>query len=171
MTRSPWRIPASRSACAVAAVWASAPPKLTAPSSLRIQMPSRSRRAASESTSGIVRQGAVPSATLKTIRLRSERYAWGRSGRVGRAGRQAAAQHLQYIVEDVIRHMAARGPVGPAHADEVADPGVDVGDHLRVISGVHLAIELGPAHPAGIAAGQVLVVLAEEPRVDELRLP
>jgi hypothetical protein len=55
MTGSPCRTPGARSACAVAIVWASAPPKLMAPSSLRIQMPSRSRRAASQSTSGIVR--------------------------------------------------------------------------------------------------------------------
>src|SRR5206468_4329502 len=44
-------------------------------------------------------------------------------------GRQAAAQHLKNVIEDVLGDAAARGPVGPAHADEVTDPGVDVGDH------------------------------------------
>src|SRR6185369_17379722 len=99
------------------------------------------------------------------------RYGPARAARAGRGRDQAAAQHLKDVVENVLGDAAARGPVGPAHADEVADPGVDVGDHLRVVPGVHLAVELGPAHPAGIAAGQVLVVLAEEPGVDELRLP
>ena len=47
--------PADRSAAAVAATWAAAAPNVIVPSSVRSQMPSGSRRAASVRTSGIVR--------------------------------------------------------------------------------------------------------------------
>ena len=54
MTRSPRRTPAAVSAAAAAAVATAAPPKVSDPSSLRIQVPSGSRSAAAASSPGIV---------------------------------------------------------------------------------------------------------------------
>ena len=55
MTRSPGPMPAPRRPRAAAATWRSAPAKLSVPSSVRTQMPSGSRAAASARTCGMVR--------------------------------------------------------------------------------------------------------------------
>ena len=62
MTRSPCRTPASRRLAAAAPVWRSAAAKLSVPASLRTQMPSGSRAAASARTCGMVRDGGAGAA-------------------------------------------------------------------------------------------------------------
>lgn len=62
------------------------------------------------------------------------------------------------------------GPLGPAHADEVPQAGVDVGNDLRVKPSADLARYLGGPEGARIAAGQPLVVRPEPRRSQEFRL-
>ncbi len=70
MTRSPGPRPAPRRPRAAPATWRSAPAKLSVPSSVRIQMPSGSRAAASTRTCGIVRLAAGPDrASPGTVRM------------------------------------------------------------------------------------------------------
>jgi MFS family permease len=83
---------------------------------------------------------------------------------------ETAAEEFKYVVKHVPGNLPARGPVGPAHADEVADARVGVRDDLGVVADVNLAGELGPAHAARVAPGQVLVVLTEQAGCDEFRL-
>ena len=73
ITRSPCPIPASRRPRAAFVTWPSAPAKLSVPSSLRTQMPSGSRAAASARTCGMVRLG--------TDSARASRAASDSSGR------------------------------------------------------------------------------------------
>ena len=80
---------------------------------------------------------------------------------------ESPGEQLEHVVEHVIGYPAAGGPVRPAHPHEVADAGVGVGDDLGVVAGVDLPGQVGDAHAAGVAPGQLLVVLAEYPRRDE----
>jgi acetyl esterase/lipase len=84
--------------------------------------------------------------------------------------REPSAEEFKHVVQYVLRYLPARGPVGPAHADEVADARVGVRDDLRVVAGVDLARELGYPHSGRIAPGQVLVILAEQGGCDKFRL-
>ena len=83
---------------------------------------------------------------------------------------ETAAEEFKHVVKHVLGHLPARGPFGPAHADEVADARVGVRDDLGVVADVDVAGELGAAHAAGVAPGQVLVVLTEQAGCDEFRL-
>jgi isopentenyl-diphosphate Delta-isomerase len=83
---------------------------------------------------------------------------------------QPASQQFQHVVEYVLWDTAAGRPLGPAHADEIADSRVGVRDDLGVIPCVDVTVHLGGPYSARVAPGQVLVVLAEQPGVDELRL-
>src|SRR5262249_41088321 len=87
----------------------------------------------------------------------------------GRGG-EPSGQEFQHVVQHVLRDLPARGPVGPAHADEVADTRVGVRDDLWVVAGVYLAGELGGAHAARIAPGQVLVIPTEQAGCHKFRL-
>jgi acetyl esterase/lipase len=87
----------------------------------------------------------------------------------GRRG-EASGEEFKHVVQYVLRYLAARGPVGPAHADEVPDTRVGVRDDLGVVAGVYIACDLGYAHTARVAPGQVLVVLTEQGGCHEFRL-
>jgi acetyl esterase/lipase len=84
--------------------------------------------------------------------------------------REPSAKEFKHVVQYVLRYLPARGPVGPAHADEVADARVGERDDLGVVAGVYLARELGCAHAARVAPGQVLVILTEQRGRDKFRL-
>ena len=94
----------------------------------------------------------------------------GRRRLVPVRGGEPSPEEFQHVVEHVLGDLPARGPLGPAHADEVADAGVGVGDDLRVVTRVYLAGELRGAYTAPVAPGEVLVVLTEQSGCDELRL-
>ena len=100
------------------------------------------------------------------------RLAGARAGAgAGPRGRgEPSGEEFQHVVQYVLWYLPARGPVGPAHADEVADTRVGVRDDLRVVAGVHIAGELGYAHAARVAPGQVLVILTEQGGCDKFRL-
>jgi acetyl esterase/lipase len=87
----------------------------------------------------------------------------------GRRG-EASGEEFKHVVQYVLRYLAARGPVGPAHADEVPDTRVGVRDDLGVVAGVYIACDLGHPHTARVAPGQVLVVLTEQGGCHEFRL-
>jgi len=106
--------------------------------------------------------------SLRGVRARAGAGAGAGAGPGGRG--EPSGEEFQHVVQYVLRYLPARGPVGPAHADEVADPRVGVRDDLRVVAGVDLAGELGYAHATRVAPGQVLVILTEQRGRDEFRL-
>jgi len=106
--------------------------------------------------------------SLRGVRARAGAGAGAGAGPGGRG--EPSGEEFQHVVQYVLGYLPARGPVGPAHADEVADPRVGVRDDLRVVAGVDLAGELGYAHATRVAPGQVLVILTEQRGRDEFRL-
>src|SRR5216683_834782 len=120
--------------------------------------PTSSQQARSDCPAArLTRQGRVPCRSRSGSSLL---LSWG----------EAAGEYLEGVVENIVGDLAARGPLGPAHADEITGARVHVGDDLRVEAGVHLPGELGAAHAAGVTSGQVLVVLLEQRGHDEFGL-